>query len=72
MKHTMESDIRVLEAGGYGILSYTRTRNGHVILWFGDIGCTITVRTPKGISVSNTLPFEIAKAKYMQEIQELI
>jgi len=72
MKYDLESDIEALEGAGYTILSYTKTRNGHAILWFDDRGCSITTRKPKSSSVSGILSFEAARTEYLRVIYELL
>lgn len=73
MRHTMESDLRILKAEGCSVLSYIKTQNGHAILWFDAKGYTVTVRGPGGNSMGITrLLFKDAKAEYMQEILELL
>jgi len=72
MKYDLESDIEALEGAGHSILSYTKTRNGHVILWFDALGYTVTVRENRNSSVGGVLMFDTAKEEYINRIQELM
>jgi len=72
MKYDLESDIEALEGADYTILSYTKTRNGHAILWFDAEGCTVTVRENKSSSVGGVLTLATAKDEYVRCIRELL
>ena len=71
-RYTIEKDLEILHSEGKNVLMYTVIGSAWVILWYDDLGYTVSVATERSRSNGAALPINMARADFRAAVESIL